>query len=96
MEKDILRVVVKMADGTRYEGDISLHGHERVVDTLNHIDTFFHLRDVKLDTGEILPLVVVNKSHVATAWHLAPPREEIDNTLVLRKGNQPKSVFRKS
>ena len=96
MPKDTQRIVATMVDGSRFEGDFSIHGHERAVDTLNHIETFFHLRDVKAQDGAELPLVVLNKVQVVSIRHTAPPEDEIRGTLVLRKKNEPRKVFGKT
>ena len=93
MSKEFERVLVKMADGAQYEGDISLHGRDRVVDTLNHPEPFFNLRNVKTPDGGETGLVVLCKSQVVSVQYLTPPLQELNVTRVLRKGDQPHSVF---
>lgn len=93
MARDHERVVVTMTDGSRFEGNVSLHGRTRVVDTFNHPEPFFNLRDVTVAGGEHVPLMILNKTQVVWIRHLAPPEDEVRETLVLRKGQEPKSVF---
>jgi len=93
MPKERERIVVKMSDGSQYEGDISLHGRDRVVDTMNHEEPFFNLRNVKTPDGGEIPLIVLCKAQVVSLAYLAPPTQEIKVTRVLRKGDQPRAVF---
>ncbi len=95
MPKERERIIVKMSDGSQYEGDISLHGRDRVVDTLNHPEPFFNLRNVQSADGNDFPLVILCKKQVISARHVTPPIQEIKVTRMLRKESKAKGVFDK-
>lgn len=94
MSKERERIIVKLVDGTVAEGYISLHGRVRVVDTLNHPEPFFNLREVEIKGGDSTPLMMVSKRQVVSVRHVTPPDSEINGTVVLRKSAQ-RNVFDK-
>ncbi len=94
MSKESDRITVVMSDGTQYEGDISLHDRARLVDLMNHPDPFFNLRKAVNKEGEKFPLLVLSKHHVVSLRHLAPPENELNGTVMLRKSDAPKAVFK--
>lgn len=96
LTKESERVIVKMTDGTLFEGEVSLHQRSRVVDSLNHDEPFFNLRHVKINEKEDADLVVLRKSQVIWVRYVNTPADEISGTMVMRKGDKAKSnVFKK-